>query len=118
MSIPLNRVDSVPHWLMVASLIFLGTSLVRAEPVVPGTGSKPPQVGDDFEDESWEYIYNLPKSSRNIGGQERQPSGEAKNGRWYEGMLRGQPDRRRGASLRGRPLGDDVASTGGCSAAY
>ena len=92
MSLPLNRVESIPHWLMVASLIFLGTSLVRAEPVVPGTGSKLPQVGDDFEDESWEYIYNLPKSSQNIDGQNRYPSGEAKNGRWYEGMKRGQPD--------------------------
>jgi hypothetical protein len=49
-------------------------------------------VGDDFEDENWEYFYNLPKSSRNIDGQDRAPSGESKNGRWYEGMKRGQPD--------------------------
>ena len=92
MRIPLNRVDSVPHWLMVASLIFLGASLIRAEPVVPGTGSKLPQVGDDFEDENWEYNYNLPKSSRNLDGQDRSPAGESVNGRWYEGMKRGQPD--------------------------
>ncbi|HUP79580.1 MAG TPA: hypothetical protein VM260_13595, partial [Pirellula sp.] len=31
--------------------------------VVPGTGVQLMQVGDDFEDTSWEFIPNNPKSS-------------------------------------------------------
>ena len=92
MSIVVSRRGVVLPWLMGASLLLLGSGAVRGGPVVPGTGTKLPQVGDDFEDESWEYNYNLPKSSQNIDGQNRYPSGESKNGRWYEGMKRGQPD--------------------------
>ena len=63
-----------------------------AEPIVPGTGQKLTQVGDDFEDESWEYRFNPPKSSRDIDSQERSPTGESANGRWYESVKRGHPD--------------------------
>ena len=50
------------------------------------------QVGDDFEDPQWEYYPNLPKSSENIDKDQRIPGGVAKNGRFYEGIMRGQPD--------------------------
>lgn len=60
--------------------------------VVPGTGFKVEQVGDDFEDADWEYTPNWPKASQNLDGDQRQPLGEANNGRWYESGYRGQPD--------------------------
>lgn len=78
--------------LTVAFLLALGVGTAQAQPVIPGTGQKLDQVGDDFEDPSWEYIYNSPKSTRDLDEQDRLPAGEAKNGRWYEGMRRGHPD--------------------------
>jgi hypothetical protein len=61
-------------------------------PLVPGSGQKVAQVGDDFEDPKWEYYYNLPKSSENLDEQQRLYGGGSKNNRFYEGILRGQPD--------------------------
>src|SRR6516225_4079287 len=58
--------------------------------VVPGTGTR--IAYDDFEDASWSYEPNLPKSSSNLDNQERQPGGTSSNSRWYESALRGQPD--------------------------
>ena len=78
--------------LAAALLVALGIGTLRAEPVIPGTGQKLDQVGDDFEDQGWEYIFNSPKSTRDLDEQDRLPAGEAKNGRWYEGMKRGHPD--------------------------
>ena len=63
-----------------------------AQPVVPGTGQRVTKVGDDFEDPKWAYQFNLPKSSDENDKQQRLPAGAAKNGRWYEGVMRGQPD--------------------------
>ncbi|HEV3137488.1 MAG TPA: hypothetical protein VGZ26_06280 [Pirellulales bacterium] len=63
-----------------------------AQPVVPGTGQRVTKVGDDFEDPKWAYVFNLPKSSDENDKQQRLPAGAAKNGRWYEGVMRGQPD--------------------------
>ncbi|MCA9246252.1 MAG: hypothetical protein KDA42_04025 [Planctomycetales bacterium] len=60
--------------------------------VVPGSGQKVIQVGDDFEDVDWKYSFNLPKSSNNIDKQTRYPLGKSANGRWVESSLRGQPD--------------------------
>jgi hypothetical protein len=60
--------------------------------VVPGTGVKVSQVGDDFEDPKWAYNYQLPKSSEENDKQQRLPGGYATNGRWAEALLRGQPD--------------------------
>ena len=77
--------------MAVLSLVFAAGSLAAA-PVVPGTGQKLDQVGDDFEDEDWEYTYNNPKSTRENDEQDRYPAGVSQNGRWYEGMKRGQPD--------------------------
>jgi hypothetical protein len=70
-------------WMSVTAL---------AEPIVPGTGAKVAEVGDDFEDEHWEYRFNPPKSSRDIDAQDRLPTGESANGRWYESVKRGHPD--------------------------
>jgi hypothetical protein len=60
--------------------------------LVPGTGVKLTNVGDDFEEEDWEYTFNLPKSSKNINEYAGGAGGRSKNGRWYEGVKRGQPD--------------------------
>ncbi len=60
--------------------------------VVPGSGKKVTQVGDDFEDPKWGYHYNNPKSSEENDKQQRLPGGYSTNGRWGEGLLRGQPD--------------------------
>ena len=64
----------------------------RGQVLVPGTGQRVAGVGDDFEDPHWEYIQNLPKSTADLDGQQHQPTGESKNGRWYEGIKRGHPD--------------------------
>ena len=63
-----------------------------AQGIVPGTGTKVTKVGDDFEDEKWQYVFNNPKASSNIDQEMRQPSGGATNGRWWESMYRGHPD--------------------------
>ena len=60
--------------------------------LVPGTGQRIAEVGDDFEDPTWAYNLNAPKSSQEQDGQERMPGGRAVNGRWAEGIKRGQPD--------------------------
>ncbi|MFM8328589.1 MAG: hypothetical protein ACKN9U_27335, partial [Pirellulaceae bacterium] len=60
--------------------------------IVPGTGVQLTQVGDDFEDEGWEYQPLNPKSSEDIDEQQRLPAGKSINGRWYEGVKRGHPD--------------------------
>ncbi len=76
--------------LMLATVA--GPRMLFAQVVVPGTGQKLTQVGDDFEDPKWTYNYNLPKSSEENDGQERLPAGISANGRWAEGLKRGQPD--------------------------
>jgi hypothetical protein len=65
---------------------------LRAQAIVPGTGQRVLKVGDDFEDPKWAYTFNLPKSSDENDKQQRLPAGAAVNGRWYEGVMRGQPD--------------------------
>lgn len=59
---------------------------------VPGTGTELTQVGDDFEDPSWNYIPNNPKSTEDINEQQNTPIGKSANGRWFEGIKRGHPD--------------------------
>lgn len=77
----------------IATLSALATSsLVAAEPVVPGSGYVVPQVGDDFEDPNWTYYYNSPKASVWNDKQARLPGGGSANRRWLEPTYRGQPD--------------------------
>ena len=61
---------------------------------VPGTGKILTKVGDDFEDPEWTYVGNRPKvyNRKEESIAKNYPGGKSKNGRWYEGMKRGQPD--------------------------
>ena len=78
--------------VIVAALLVLVSAPRTQAQVVPGTGEKLSEVGDDFEDANWSFIPNLPKSSNNIDKQVRYPSGQVNNNRWFESLLRGQPD--------------------------
>ncbi|HTN74334.1 MAG TPA: hypothetical protein VL096_03775 [Pirellulaceae bacterium] len=59
---------------------------------VPGTGLKLDKIGDDFEDPDWKYFPQSPKSSDENDKRQRLPAGESKNNRWFEPIMRGQPD--------------------------
>jgi len=84
----------VGRWRLhvVVAALALAPSFLAAQVIVPGSGQKIAQVGDDFEDADWSYIFNLPKGSEEDDGQTRPPSGASRNGRWFEGPKRGQPD--------------------------
>ena len=82
---------SLPAWLVVGAILSC-THVTADEILVPGTGVKLSQVGDDFEAEDWGYRFNGLKSSEEIDGNTRSPTGRATNGRWYEGIKRGHPD--------------------------
>jgi hypothetical protein len=60
--------------------------------VVPGTGIHQARVGDDFEDEAWQWFPNGQKASREQDEQERRPLGGSNNSRWFESPKRGMPD--------------------------
>lgn len=95
-----NQQRVIPPWVVLTStmgalgLLIIGTlaSSARGERVVPGTGIRLMRVGDDLEDENWQYQRRGDKSSRNIDEKERAPVGRSANGRWSEGPHRGQPD--------------------------
>lgn len=92
----------------VVGLIVTLTLQIACGQVVPGTGTKLDVVGDDFESQpDWQFVPNLPKSSRNIDKQERGPLGFASNNRWLEGPHRGTPDILR---LVNTPVGGIVGS--------
>jgi hypothetical protein len=74
------------------TVVLWSVLIQSSEPVVPGTGVKIAKVGDDFEDPEWEYYFRGNKSSQEMDEEARLPTGEAKNGRWYEGIKRGHPD--------------------------
>ena len=59
---------------------------------VPGTGTRVESIGDDFEDEKWQWHYNHPKSSEEQDKRLRGPMARSTNGRWFEGPKRGTPD--------------------------
>ena len=93
MTFRLSLSPATASMLLLASLISAQTDGVHAQrPVVPGTGEKVEQVGDNFEKEGWKFIFNYPKSSKDIDEYVRLPAGRSKNGRWYEGNKRGCPD--------------------------
>ncbi len=62
------------------SLTLLFSAGLYAAPLVPGTGQKVPEVGDDFEAEPWDFVQNLPKSSEEQDKQKRLPTGKSTNG--------------------------------------
>ena len=63
MSLRFDHLSALRSWLFLAAALVCGGVPARAEPLVPGTGTALPAVGDNFEDEDWEYIYNSPKST-------------------------------------------------------
>lgn len=76
-------------FIVLAGCITFNENAIAA---VPGTGMQVPGVGDDFEDEDWEFIHNFPKSSKEQDENVRRPTGKSTNGKWLEGLKRGQPD--------------------------
>ncbi len=78
--------------LFVVGLASFVPGLAAAQVPVPGSGQRITSVGDDFEDPEWSYLPNNPKSSDENDKQKRLPTGRSKNGRWYEGVMRGHPD--------------------------
>lgn len=76
----------------IVCALVLVNSAAASRPLIPGTGTKIDYVSDDFEDPNWEFIHNLPKSSREQDNRLRTPTGRSTNGLWVEGPERGQPD--------------------------
>lgn len=83
---------SFSSFIFLAAIFVVAPAPLRAQSLVPGVGQRITEVGDDFEDPTWAYNLNSPKSSQEQDGQERMPGGRAVNGRWAEGIKRGQPD--------------------------
>lgn len=77
---------------IVFALAFLNLVVPVQAQFVPGTGQQIVEVFDDFEDPTWDFTLNLPKSSANIDKVERHPSGFSSNGKFLESMYRGTPD--------------------------
>ena len=82
------------YWPLVLATGIIGqiAGMASAQRRVPGTGTRLDEVGDTFEDASWRYVLNLPKSTLDLDNNSRSPTGIAVNDRWYEGVKRGQPD--------------------------
>ena len=79
-------------WMLAGLACYGRRTRGHGEPIVPGTGEKAENIGDDFEDPQWSYVPGLPKSSKNIDGQTRLPAGRSSNNRWFESTYRGTPD--------------------------
>ena len=94
---------SVPESAQSASRIQL------SKPLIPGTGLKIEEMGDDFEDANWKWYTNGPKASRNLDRRERLPAAVSENELWFESTYRGRPDLVRRV---GTPLGGPVGSKG------
>ncbi len=80
------------RWVLSAVMFWCGAQQGAAAPLVPGTGYRITEVGDDFEEEDWKFETHFPKSSTNLDGESRLPIGESTNGRIYESSYRGEPD--------------------------
>lgn len=81
--------------LLLSSLTIYFAASQHAQagtPFVPGTGEFLKDCSDDFEDATWSYKYNHPKSSHEQDEQQRGPGGRSSNGLWHEGAKRGTPD--------------------------
>lgn len=97
-----------PNVVLAIAVTTMLCQLGMAEMVIPGSGQKMTQVGDDFEAADWEYNPHHPKSSRNIDKRERGPLGRSTNGRWLEGPHRGTPD---SLKVVATPVGGKEGST-------
>lgn len=75
--------------ILLVSVFIVGTVRLEAQ-VVPGTGTLLNM--DDFEDESFDFNYAFPKSSKEEDEQIRYPLGRSTNGKWFESPKRGIPD--------------------------
>ncbi len=84
--------DAAHCSILSVGLLCLFPLSAGAQVPVPGTGQRVTAVGDDFEDPNWSYVYNNPKSSDENDEQKRFPTGASRNGRWFEGIMRGHPD--------------------------
>ena len=86
--------------LCKAALFLVSAMVIAAKPsrapagtpFVPGTGEFLYDCCDDFEDPTWSYRYNHPKSSHEQDEKQRSPGGISGNGLWHEGGKRGTPD--------------------------
>ncbi|MEM1228269.1 MAG: hypothetical protein AAGJ40_21475 [Planctomycetota bacterium] len=87
-----NVLPAFQYVIAIATMTMMAPSAEAQRPVVPGTGSLLGGISDDFEDPSWRYIPNDPKSTEDIDDRQRGPMGKTSNGRWYEGVKRGHPD--------------------------
>lgn len=94
MVLPFFRSNAIAVPLTLACVLHWasGSDSLAQRPVVPGTGHELTEVGDDFEDPSWSFTANNPKSSEDIDNNQRAPMGRSTNMRWYEGVKRGHPD--------------------------
>ena len=72
----------VAAWALAA--LAPGLAATATAQVIPGTGMRAAEVGDDFEDEKWTYNTASPKSSYEQDEQIRNPGGSSTNGRWAE----------------------------------
>ncbi len=90
MKLPLRKMTV--FLLAIALLHTQSSEASAAGGLVPGTGTLIDYVGDNFEDPSWSFVHNLPKSSREQDERLRSPTGKSTNGRWIEGPERGHPD--------------------------
>ena len=79
-------------WFFLVMMLAVSPVALAFQPLVPGTGIKMEQVGDDFEDEKWSWEHYWPKSTEENNKAQNAPGGESGNGRWYEGIKRGHPD--------------------------
>lgn len=78
--------------VFLAGVFVLQSAESAIAQVVPGSGKRINQVGDDFEDEKWDWVVNGQKASKEQDEQIRQPLGYSTNRRWFESPKRGQPD--------------------------
>jgi hypothetical protein len=96
--------------LSACALVVLAERAVSAaEPFVPGTGVFLRDCCDNFEDPTWGYRYNHPKSSHEQDERQRSPGGRSSNNLWHEGGKRGTPDLVKRVDT---PLGGITGSTG------
>lgn len=92
---PLNRRQFGLLSMATAVGAITGSGAKAAAPstiIVPGTGKRVANTGDDFEEENWQYSPQLPKSSWNLDKDIRVPGGISTNRQWVEAAKRGQPD--------------------------